>query len=126
MRSSRLSICESPTLDQTTVNHERDRCARFPRRPHGREIVTVYRSTRHHRREGRDEGCAPSFDRLCRDRASRGIRQVHCLVRWICSRVWAGILVGFLSERTRSRSTYSCRQQGLDNHDGPRKAMFFR
>jgi DNA invertase Pin-like site-specific DNA recombinase len=107
------------TLDQTTVNQEREL-----REIAGRmncEIVKVYKDHGISGTRGRDK--RPGFDALCRDAAKR---QFDVIMAWSVDRLGRSLqdLVGFLSEIHSLRIDLYLHQQGLDTTTPAGKALF--
>jgi DNA invertase Pin-like site-specific DNA recombinase len=107
------------TLDQTTVNQERE--LRDVAGRVGCEIVHVYKDHGISGAKGRDK--RPAFDRMCRDAAKR---QFDMVMAWSVDRLGRSLqdLVGFLSELHALRIDLFLHQQGLDTTTPGGKAMF--
>jgi len=107
------------TLDQTTVNQERELRAVASRI--GCEIVKVYKDHGVSGAKGRD--MRPSFDALCRDATQR---RFDLVMAWSVDRLGRSLqdLVGFLSELHALRIDLFLHQQGLDTTTPSGKAMF--
>jgi DNA invertase Pin-like site-specific DNA recombinase len=107
------------TLDQTTVNQERE--LRDVAGRMGCDIVHVYKDHGISGAKGRDK--RPAFDRLCRDAAKR---QFDMVMAWSVDRLGRSLqdLVAFLSELHALRIDLFLHQQGLDTTTPAGKAMF--
>jgi DNA invertase Pin-like site-specific DNA recombinase len=107
------------TLDQTTVNQERE--LRDVAGRVGCEIVHVYKDHGISGAKGRDK--RPAFDRMCRDAAKR---QFDMVMAWSVDRLGRSLqdLVGFLSELHALRIDLFLHQQGLDTTTPGGQAMF--
>src|SRR5438045_9790077 len=107
------------TMDQTTVNQERE--LREVAGRMGCEIVKVYKDHGISGAKGRDE--RPGFDALCRDAAQR---KFDVVMAWSVDRLGRSLqnLVAFLSELHALRIDLFLHQQGLDTTTPAGKAMF--
>ena len=107
------------TLDQTTVNQERELRAVASRI--GCEIVKVYKDHGISGAKGRDK--RPAFDALCRDAPQR---RFDLVMAWSVDRLGRSLqdLIGFLSELHSLGVDLFLHQQGLDTTTPSGKAMF--
>ncbi len=107
------------TLDQTTVNQERE--LREVASGIGRKIVKVYKDHGISGAKGRDK--RPAFDALCRDATQR---QFDIVLAWSVDRLGRSLqdLIGFLSELHALHIDLFLHQQGLDTTTPSGKAMF--
>jgi DNA invertase Pin-like site-specific DNA recombinase len=107
------------TLDQTTVNQERE--LRGVASRIGCEIVKVYKDHGISGAKGRDD--RPAFNALCRDATQR---RFDIVMAWSVDRLGRSLqdLVGFLSELHALRIDLFLHQQGLDTTTPSGKAMF--
>ena len=107
------------TLDQTTINQERE--LREVASRIGCEIVKVYKDHGISGAKGRDK--RPEFDRLLRAAAQRKFDMV---MAWSVDRLGRSLqdLVGFLSELHALHIDLFLHQQGLDTTTPGGKAMF--
>jgi DNA invertase Pin-like site-specific DNA recombinase len=106
------------TLDQTTVNQERELRAVAERM----ELdVTVYRD--HGVSGAKGRGKRPEFDRLCKDAARR---KFDVVMAWSVDRLGRSLphLVEFLTEIHALKVDLYLHQQGLDTRTPYGKAMF--
>jgi DNA invertase Pin-like site-specific DNA recombinase len=107
------------TIDQTTVNQERE--LREVASRIGCEIVRVYKDHGISGAKGRDG--RPEFDRLLRDAAQR---KFDVVMAWSVDRLGRSLqdLVSFLSELHALHIDLFLHQQGLDTTTPSGKAMF--
>jgi DNA invertase Pin-like site-specific DNA recombinase len=107
------------TLDQTTVNQERELRAVASRI--GCEIVKVYKDHGISGAKGRDK--RPAFEALCQDAAQR---RFDLVLAWSVDRLGRSLqdLIGFLSELHSLGIDLFLHQQGLDTRTPSGKAMF--
>jgi DNA invertase Pin-like site-specific DNA recombinase len=107
------------TLDQTTVNQERE--LREVASRIGCKIVKVYKDHGISGAKGRDK--RPAFDALCRDGTQR---QFDIVMAWSVDRLGRSLqdLIGFLSELHALHIDLFLHQQGLDTTTPSGKAMF--
>jgi DNA invertase Pin-like site-specific DNA recombinase len=107
------------TIDQTTVNQERE--LREVATRMGCEIVKVYKDHGISGAKGRDK--RPAFNSLIRDAAQRKFDMV---MAWSVDRLGRSLqdLVSFLSELHALHIDLFLRQQGLDTTTPAGKAMF--
>lgn len=107
------------TLDQTTVNQERE--LRKVASGIGCKIVKVYKDHGISGAKGRDK--RPAFDALCRDATQR---QFDIVLAWSVDRLGRSLqdLIGFLSELHALHIDLFLHQQGLDTTTPSGKAMF--
>jgi DNA invertase Pin-like site-specific DNA recombinase len=107
------------TIDQTTVNQERE--LRQVAERMGVEVTKVYRDHGVSGGKGRDK--RPQFDALCRDATKR---QFDMVMAWSVDRLGRSLqdLIGFLSEIHALRIDLYLHQQGLDTTTPAGKAMF--
>jgi DNA invertase Pin-like site-specific DNA recombinase len=107
------------TLDQTTVNQERE--LREVASHIGCKIVKVYKDHGISGAKGRDK--RPAFDALCRDATQR---QFDMVMAWSVDRLGRSLqdLIGFLSELHALHIDLFLHQQGLDTTTPSGKAMF--
>jgi DNA invertase Pin-like site-specific DNA recombinase len=105
------------TVDQTTVNQERE--LREVASRMGCKITKVYKDHGISGAKGRDK--RPAFDALCRDATQRRFDIV-----WSVDRLGRSLqdLVGFLSELHALHIDLFLHQQGLDTRTPSGKAMF--
>ncbi|MFZ0146773.1 MAG: recombinase family protein [Xanthobacteraceae bacterium] len=107
------------TLDQTTINQERE--LRGVASRIGCEIVKVYKDHGISGAKGRDK--RPAFDALCRDATQC---RFDIVMAWSVDRLGRSLqdLVGFLSELHALHIDLFLHQQGLDTTTPSGKAMF--
>jgi DNA invertase Pin-like site-specific DNA recombinase len=107
------------TLDQTTVNQERE--LREVASRIGCKIVKVYKDHGISGAKGRDK--RPDFDALCRDATQR---RFDIVMAWSVDRLGRSLqdLIGFLSELHALHIDLFLHQQGLDTTTPSGKAMF--
>jgi DNA invertase Pin-like site-specific DNA recombinase len=107
------------TLDQTTVNQERE--LRGVASRIGCEIVKIYKDHGISGAKGRDK--RPAFNALCRDATQR---RFDIVMAWSVDRLGRSLqdLVGFLSELHALHIDLFLHQQGLDTTTPSGKAMF--
>jgi DNA invertase Pin-like site-specific DNA recombinase len=107
------------TLDQTTVNQERE--LREVASRIGCKIVKVYKDHGISGAKGRD--MRPDFDALCRDATQR---RFDIVMAWSVDRLGRSLqdLIGFLSELHALHIDLFLHQQGLDTTTPSGKAMF--
>src|SRR6266851_5263721 len=107
------------TLDQTTVNQERE--LREVTSRIGCKIVKVYKDHGISGAKGRDK--RPAFDALCRDATQR---RFDLVMAWSVDRLGRSLqdLIGFLSELHALGIDLFLHQQGLDTTTPAGKAMF--